>query len=172
LRRLGLLLLVLAAALPSAASAAAPVTVALDRDSVSTQLGQHFAFGSTIRNETGRPLRGLVAHLNVLSLDPGVYVDPEDWSSHRTLYLSPLPAHSSRRLDWRVQAVNSGRFVVYVAVVRTSGGDAVAPSGALRATVAHRQALNSGGVLPLALAVPAGLLLLLGVNLRRRRGRA
>jgi len=171
-RRLLLLALVLAAAIPPAASAAGPVAVALDRATVSTQIGRRFTFTSTIRNESDRPVSGLVAHLNVLSFDPGVYVDPEDWSSHRTRYLATLPAHGSIRVSWSVQAVNSGHFVVYVAVVERSGSEAVAPSGTLRATVARRQTLNSGGVLPLALAVPGAILLLFGVNLRRRRARS
>ena len=43
-----------------------------------------------------RPLSGLVAHLNVVGLSSGIYVDPEDWSEERTKYLPPLGA---RRVD-------------------------------------------------------------------------
>ena len=45
----------------------------------------------------------------------GVYVDPEDWSSHRTRYLAPISAGGSVTLAWKMQAVNSGSFGVYVA---------------------------------------------------------
>ena len=169
MKRLALALLVLAVVAPGAALAATPVSVQLDRDKISTRIGQHFEFTSTIQNATGRKLRRLVAHLNVLSLDPGAYVDPEDWSSHRTRYLPPVAAQSSVRLRWTVQAVNSGPIVVYVAVVDPRGTKTVAVSPPLRAAVHRQRTLNSGGVLPLALAVPLGVALLLVPTIRRRR---
>jgi len=103
-------LLLVAAVIPRAAGASLPdstagwsaasaaVSVHLDRTTISTRIGQRFAFSSTLRNESDQPLPGVIAHLNVLSLDPGVYVDPEDWSSRRTSYLGSLPAHASTRL--------------------------------------------------------------------------
>jgi hypothetical protein len=111
---------------------------------------------------------GVVAHLNIVSLDPSVYVDPEDWSSHRTRYLGTIPPGGSTRTDWTVQAVNSGHFVIYVAVVDHQGAGSVIASNPLRATVAQKRRLNSGGVVPLALGIPAVLALGL-VALRRRR---
>ena len=62
----------------------------------------------------------LIAHLNVLSLRSGVYIDPEDWSSNRTRYLPPIPAGGSLTLTWRLQAVNAGSIGVYVAVLPQS----------------------------------------------------
>jgi hypothetical protein len=148
---------------PSAAS------VQLDRTTLSTSFGQRFSFTSTIRNGSDRPRSGLVAHLNVLGLDPDVYVDPEDWSSQRTIYLDPLPAHASTRLAWTVQAVNSGRLAIYVTVTAQQGTDAVAASNALRLAVAQQQTLDQGGILPLAVVVPMTVLLLAGLAARRRR---
>ncbi|HKE99785.1 MAG TPA: hypothetical protein VKG45_12730 [Actinomycetes bacterium] len=144
-------------------------SVQLDRRTVSTRIGQRFSFTSTVRNTSDQAKSGLVAHLNVLGLDPDVYVDPEDWSSRRTLYLDPLPAHASTRLAWTVQAVNSGRLAIYVTVSAQHGTDAVAVSNLLRLAVAQQQTLDAGGILPLALAVPTTLLLLTGFAARRRR---
>jgi hypothetical protein len=61
---------------------------------VSTRLGDTFAVASTLRNVGASPLAGLVAHLNVVSLTHGVYVDPEDWSDQRTQYAAPIPPAS------------------------------------------------------------------------------
>jgi ABC-type taurine transport system ATPase subunit len=72
----------LALAWPGAARASVSVTV--DRTGVATGLGKRFAFRSTVVNAGPGEARGLVAHLNVASLRPGVYVDPEDWSTSRT----------------------------------------------------------------------------------------
>jgi len=144
-------------------------SVQLDRTTMSTRIGQRFSFTSTVRNDSDQPQSGLVAHLNVLGLDPDVYVDPEDWSSQRTFYLDPLPAHASTRLAWTVQAVNSGRLVIYVAIVDRHGGDAVVASDALRLAVAEQRTVDGGGILPLAVAMPAAVLLLTGWAARRRR---
>jgi hypothetical protein len=162
-------LLALAAALLIAPVARA-TTVQVDRTHVTTHIGGHFTFATTIRNRSDQPLRGLVAHLNVLSSDPGVYVDPEDWSSHRTRYLPPLAAHESRKVSWTVTAVNSGSITIYVAVLPRHGAGTVATSTPLRVEIANRRTLNSGGVLPLALGIP-GLLGLTALGVRARRPR-
>jgi LPXTG-motif cell wall-anchored protein len=68
-----------------------------------------------------------------------------------------------------VQAVNSGHFVVYVAAVDRNGAGTVTASNPLRTAVAQKRRLNSGGVVPLALGIPAVLALgLVGVRRRRR----
>ena len=161
--------LVLAAGLAPAAAGTSPVSVRVDPTTVSTSIGQRFPLTSTVRNNGDRPVSGLVAHLNVLSLDPDVYVDPENWSSQRTIYLDPLPAHASTRLAWTVQAVNSGRLVIYVTVTAQEGVDAVAASNTLRLAVAQQRTVDAGGILPLAVAVPTTVLLLVGLVARRRR---
>jgi hypothetical protein len=150
----------------AASAAGSGLEVELDRRRVATGIGKEFDFHSTIRNTTGRPITGAVAHLNVLSPDRSVYVDPEDWSSNRTQLLAPLPPGASRRLTWTVQAVNRGNVDLYVAVVANDGVDASAP---LRASVVAVRTINAGGVLPIGIAVPAAVLSLLALALRRRR---
>ena len=167
---------VLAALAALAAGVAAPATAAqtavrLDRGRVATQVGREFGFSSTITNGGARTATGLIAHLNVLSLDPGVYVDPEDWSSSRTRYLPPLAAGASRRVAWTVDAVNGGRFAIYVSVVPRRPSGAIAVSAPLRARVAGRPTLDAGGVLPLAISLPAALAILALLGVRRRRAR-
>jgi hypothetical protein len=149
----------------------APLSVQVDRARISTKLGHRFAFHSTIWNHGSAPVSGVIAHLNVLSLRSGVYVDPEDWSTHRTLYLGTIPAGGSTTSTWRIQAVNAGRFGVYVAAL-TSNSAARAPTTGpgIEIAVADRKTLNSSGILPLALGIPAGLgLLAVGLRLQRRR---
>jgi hypothetical protein len=147
------------------------ITIAPDRQSVTTSLGHKFHFRTTITNRGPGTASNLIAHLNVLSLRNGTYVDPEDWSSHRTRYLAPIPPGRSIRLTWNMQAVNSGVFGVYVAALPASGPPqppAVGPT--VRVSIAHRQTLNSGGILPLALGIPGALgLVTIALRMRRRR---
>ena len=167
------LLLLVGAAAPAIASTdpgVDKVSVSIDRSTMDTRVGQRIRFGSTVRNDGDRPATDLVAHLNVLSTDPGVYVDPEDWSAQRTIYLQPLPPHGSVRLPWRVQVVNDGRFVLYVAVTSRTGPGPVVASNGLELTATAHRSIDAGGVLPVALGVPGlVLVLLLGSVARRRR---
>ncbi len=144
------------------------VTVAPER--IATELGGKFAFTSTITNNGATDAQGLIAHLNVLSLRNGVYVDPEDWSSNRTRYLDPIPPGQSLTITWRMQAVNDGDFGIYVAVLSESGTPVPPVTGpTIRLDVAERMTLNAGGIVPLVLGIPAALgLLALAVRLRRR----
>jgi hypothetical protein len=152
--------------------ATSPVEISLSRTQVSTPLGDSFTFSSTITNTRAVPASGLVAHLNILSFTHGVYVDPEDWSSQRTRYLDPLPPGHSVRIDWPVKAVTGGDMGIYVTVLATPGTTAEPPpptiSPTLEAHVAEHRVVNPGGVLPLALGIPAALALAMG-GLRARR---
>jgi hypothetical protein len=166
------LTLVLGALLLAAVSAArAGVTVSNDRTAISTKLGHKFVFHSTIRNDGASAASGLVAHLNVVDLSGQTYVDPEDWSSHRTRYLATIAPSGSTALAWPMNAVNSGTIGVYVAVLPRSGAAVPPTTGpTVRVRIQDRKTLNSGGILPLALGLPA-LLGLLALGVRVRRGR-
>jgi hypothetical protein len=68
-------------------------------------------------------------------------------------------------------AVNAGTFGVYVTVLSTQRSGAPAPNTpTVELRVSERRTLNAGGILPLALAVPA-LLGALAIVLRLRRSR-
>jgi hypothetical protein len=158
--------------LAAGAQAGDRLSIGVDRTVITTQLGHKFHFRSTFRNAGGAPAGGLIAHLNVLSLQRSVYVDPEDWSSHRTKFLPPIPAGGSLTVTWPMEAVNHGKFDVYVTLVsqdELARAPAIGP--AVRIAVADRRTLNSGGILPLALGIPAFLGALTLVLRHRRRGR-
>ncbi len=170
--RLGIAVAVLPLLSAPAATAADNLAVSVDRTVVETTLGHSFVFRTTITNHRDAPARGLIAHLNVLSLRGDVYVDPEDWSSNRTRYLPPIPAGGSTTLTWKLNAVNAGRLGAYVAVLPRTGAATPPTTGpTISVAIADRRTLNSGGILPLALGIPA-LLGLLTLSLRLSRSRA
>lgn len=148
--------------------APAAVQIEQDRSEVSLLIGERFSFTSTVRAPAA--VSGLIAHLNIVSLDPETYVDPEDWSDERTQYLPDIPAGAQVTLPWNVQAVNDGSFVVYVALAHGDAGQPVQAGPGLRAQVTAQRVINPGGMLPIAAAVPASLLaLMFATRLRRRR---
>ncbi len=167
------LLVAAVAALAFAAPAlpAEGVTVSVDRVAVDASLGHAFVVRSTVANNRAAPASGLIAHLNVLSLRGDVYVDPEDWSSSRTRYLAPIPAGGSTTLAWKLDAVSPGQLGVYIAALQQTGASAPSTSPIVRVTVADRRTLDAGGILPLALGIPAALGLgTLFLRHARRRG--
>jgi hypothetical protein len=160
-----------ACAAATAARPASVLSVSVDPGHVATTLGHTSNVRSTITNHGAVTTERLIAHLNVLSYDSGVYVDPEDWSSNRTRYLGPIPPGGSTTVTWRIEAVNAGRFAVYVAVLpRRLAPGAPTTGPAVELSVAKRTTIDSAGILPLALGIPALLGVLL-VGLRLHRGR-
>ena len=143
------------------------VSVELDQTDLTVGPGEQFRFESTLRN-SGDSQSGLIAHLNILGADPDIYVDPEDWSTQRTQFLDELPAGDSTRLSWTVRAIDSGELIMYVAV-SSPGADTVAVSGPLHVTITGRRVVNPGNVVPLVMATPVAVLVLLGLTLVRRR---
>ncbi|MFF0267056.1 hypothetical protein [Kribbella sp. NPDC004536] len=132
--------------------------IVMDHDQLTAQLGQTLTVESMV--DSPEPA---VAHLNVVSLD-GVYVDLEDWTQDVT---QPVPADRETQLDWEFQAVNPGHFVVYVVLIPQHGPLLAGP--AVHVTVTPRPNLDTGGALPVAIAVPAllGAAALLGQRRNR-----
>jgi hypothetical protein len=169
---LAVLLPVALAATPGAALAASstetlPASVTLDRRAVDAGPGQRLRFQSRIENTGEEPLTDVVAHLSVLSTDPDVFVDPEDWARQRTQYIDDLGPGDSTSLTWSVQAVTSGPIQLIVSVT-APGRDAVS-GGPVDLTVTGQRVVDAGGVLPLVLWIPVGVLALFGTTLLRRR---
>ena len=169
----GVVLVALAGALACAGPSGAAgddVSISVARTHIETSLGRKLGFQTTVVNDGSAQTAPLVAHMTVFSLRAGTYVDPEDWSSQRTKYLAPIPAGGSQTLSWDLQAVNDGRFAVSVEVVPRTGIGTPATGPAVRLDVAQRETLDSAGILPLALGVPALVAFFaFGVQVVRRR---
>jgi hypothetical protein len=170
----GIVLALAIPAIPIAATAAAPVEVTFDRASQATTLGDRFTVRARIANVGTATTDPLIADLNVTSVTTAVYVDLEDWSASRTHELPPLKPGASTALTFELQAVNAGRFNVYVVVLpngaSSQGTGPLAVSPPVHLTVAGRKTLSAGGALPVAVAVPVLLGLALAVaRIRVRR---
>jgi hypothetical protein len=150
--------------LPAPALAVAPLSVKVVAEPahVQTVLGDRFMITTEITNTGAAPSGEILAHLNVASIEGSVYVDPEDWSPNRSQQLSLQPGES-RKIAWDIQAVNSGHFAAYVAVVpfgtKVAGNEPLMISPLVNVDVASKSTLTAGGALPVVVLVP----LLLGL---------
>lgn len=118
-------------------------TVTMNQDHLVAQIGDTLTVESVVTSPAPA-----IAHLNVISLD-GVYVDLEDWTQDVT---QPVPAGEETQLDWEFQAVNPGRFAVYVVLIPRTGQ--LVAGSPVHVTVAPRQNLGTGAALAVALTVP------------------
>ena len=162
------------AAAPAAAQPTGGVEVTVDQPRISAVIGDRVTIRAHVTNSGSTASDPLIAHLNVASLT-GTYVDLEDWTAAPTQHVQPLEAHATAALSWDIQAVNAGRFDVYVAVLpngpTSSGTGPAVASSPVEVRVAGKRTLNAGGSLPVVIAVP--LLLggaALGARVRLRRG--
>ena len=156
------------AAADTASSGSDRVVVDLDESTLDAGPGEKLSFESTIRNTGDNRLDGYVAHLNILTTDESVYVDPEDWSPKRTQYLDALAPGESTSLTWTVQAVTSGPLILFVSVTSPTT-DKVTSSGPLQLTVGGQRVVDATRVMPVVLWTPGAVLLLLGGTFVRRR---
>ena len=161
------------AAAPAAAQTTNGIQVTVDQPRITTVIGDRVTIRAHVTNSGTTASDPLIAHLNVASLT-GTYVDLEDWTAAPTQHVNPLDAHATTAVSWDIQAVNAGRFDVYVVVLpngpTSSGTGPAVASSPVEVTVAGKRTLNAGGSLPVVIAVPLLLgSVALGARLRLRR---
>jgi hypothetical protein len=156
------------------AVAQAPVRVSIDVTDSTLRAGGTVLFKTVVTNDHAEATRPLILAMNIINLNAqGEVVDPEDWSPQRTQYVEPLGPGQSATLDWRVNAILDGDFMVYMVAIPAPGApDAtsqpVASSG-IHLTVTPYTKLNPGGVLPYAIGGPVVLGLVIFFVYRHRR---
>ena len=163
---------------PAAAQQAvvqAPVAVSISMGDTTLRAGGTVLFQIALKNDRAEASPPVIVAMNIINLDKqGEVVDPEDWSPQRTQYVESLAPGQSASLEWRVNAILDGDFMVYmVAIPAPTGPDAtsqpVASSG-IHLTVTPYTKLNPSGVLPYVIGGPVVLGMLIFMAYRHRRG--
>ena len=171
------------AAPATAASLAAvgdPPTIEIDVDmeAVVVKTGDEIEFTTTVTNIADVPSPALIVAMNIINLGKSDPVDPEDWSPERTQAVDPLDSGESAEQSWTVEAILDGNYMVYMTAIEKPGtpDETTLPvtSPGIHLTVQAFQNANPGGVLPVAIGMPLGLIIvafLLRRYWRRNRGR-
>jgi hypothetical protein len=136
--------------------------------------GDTVSFTSTITNTSSAASPKLFANLNFVAVDHSTYVDPEDWSSERTISVPSLAAGASATHTWTIDTVTKGDVDAYVVALPDAGPTATAEplisSPAVHLHVTEQRKLNPGGVLPVVLIVPGAIAAgFVGLQASRRR---
>jgi ABC-2 family transporter protein len=151
------------------------LNISLEETFLEVKTGDEVDFDTLLENHATEDSPPVIMAMNIIKLtSTGDVVDPEDWSPERTQYVEFVPAEDELRQSWTIEAILKGDYMVYLVAVPEPGeGSTSHPvsSPGLHLTVGAFQRLNPQGVLPVVIAVPLGvtLLLLVLVRLRLRR---
>jgi hypothetical protein len=136
--------------------------------------GTPILYNTVVTNTGASATPPLIAAMNIINLNAsGDVVDPEDWSPQRTQYSDPIAAGQSATLNWRINAILDGDYMVYMVVIPAPSGPEATThpvtSPGIHLTVTKYTRLNPGGVLPYAIGGPVVLGLIIFFVYRQRR---
>jgi ABC-2 type transport system permease protein len=159
-----------------AAAVEPPFEIAIDMETAVVNTGDEIEFATEVTNTGSEVSPNAVVAMNIINLGKGDPVDPEDWSPERTQEVDPLEPGESIELDWSVEAILDGDYMVYMTVIANPGAEDVTSvpiaSPGIHLTVRPFQSTNPAGVLPVAIGVPLLLIAIaLFVRWYRRRDR-
>jgi ABC-2 type transport system permease protein len=147
--------------------------ITINMEYVTVKAGDSIFFDTTVINNSTTESVPLIVAMNIINLDAqGEIVDPEDWSPQRTQYIELISPGDSVTLNWRVNCILDGDYMVYMVVVPEPQGQnatsqPIASSG-IHLTVTPFTKLHPGGVLPIAIGAPILILVIIYFVNRRR----
>ena len=138
----------------------------------SPQMGDWLKFHSVIQNSGIQEAHGVVAWISLVQVDPGQEqpVDLEDWSAHKAVTQAVLQPGQQVKVEWPMRLIQAGSYRVVISAVDRETGH-VMTSPFVDFQVRRKPVVESARILPVALGVPALVLILMGWRrFRRRRG--
>jgi ABC-2 type transport system permease protein len=159
---------------PATQMAEAQLQVSIDVTARTVRAGTPILYNTVVTNTGASATPPLIAAMNIINLNAsGDVVDPEDWSPQRTQYSDPIAAGQSATLNWRINAILDGDYMVYMVVIPAPSGPEATThpvtSPGIHLTVTKYTRLNPGGVLPYAIGGPVVLGLIIFFVYRQRR---
>jgi hypothetical protein len=158
---------------PPAQMAEAQLQVSIDVTAKTVRAGTPLMYNTVVTNSGTTATPPLIVAMNIINLNKaGDVVDPEDWSPQRTQYSDPIGPGQSATLDWRINAILDGNYMVYMVVIPAPSGPEETShpvtSPGIHLIVTKYTRLNPGGVLPYAIGGPVLLGLIIFFVYRQR----
>ena len=130
------------------------LSISINMTGISITESDHFTFSTMLTNNGTGATTPLVAHLNVASLQEGLYVDPEDWSEQRTIFVDPVAGGASVNLTWTIHGLFAGDFAIYVVVLAQDTSSFPIVSDEILVHIEKWEVLQIADVTPVVTAVP------------------
>jgi hypothetical protein len=161
-------------ALPQIQSQGGDLQLSISVHSKAAKTGDSITFDTVVTNTSAQQSPAVIVAMNIINLNKqGDVVDPEDWSPQRTQYIDAIAPNQSVTLNWTVNAILDGNFMVYLVAIpepqSAETSSQVVASPGLHLTVAKFTSLNPSGVLPYVIGVPVLLVLAIFLLFRFRR---
>lgn len=154
-----------------------PLQISINMAFQKLKTGDKFDFKTIVAySATEDESPNMIVAMNIINLDgDGDPVDPEDWSPERTQYIEPLTPGESAEQNWTINTILDGDYMIYMVLIPEPEDPEATThpvvSSGIHLTVEAFARLNPGGVLPIALGMPGGLMLgMVFLRWRRRRG--
>lgn len=158
---------------PPAQMAETQLQVSIDVTAKTVRAGTPLMYNTVVTNNGTTATPPLIVAMNIINLNKsGDVVDPEDWSPQRTQYADPIGPGQSATLNWRINAILDGNYMVYMVAIPAPGGaestSHPVTSPGIHLIVTKYTRLNPGGVLPYAIGGPVLLGLIIFFVYRQR----
>jgi hypothetical protein len=151
-----------------------PLQMTIDLDHKTTNTGDKIDFHTVVTNTGTEKSSPFHVSMNIIKIGSGDPVDPEDWSPERSQEITPLAPGQSATQAWIIHTILEGNYMVYMTIIPTPKGpdtttQTISSTG-LHLVVKPSIDTNPGGVLPVAIMVPAALTLGTAALRWRQRG--
>jgi ABC-2 type transport system permease protein len=147
------------------------LNIEVDLEHAVTETGDTVEFNTIVTNNGSQPSSQFSVSMNIIKIGSGDPVDPEDWSPVRSQEADALAAGAVSEMQWVIDTILSGNYMVYMTVIpipsRPDVTTQTISSKGIHFTVKDVPRTNPGGVLPVAVGIPA-LLVLITIFVRRR----
>jgi hypothetical protein len=142
----------------------------LSQENLGGVAGNFVTVQAEITNNSPNPVSDVTTYLSLVDMSNKLPVDLEDWSAEKGLFIGSIAGGQTLPLTWKIHFVKAGDYYLSIIAV-VAGNNQPYISRVTIFTVAPKINLNPGEVLPVALATPIIVLIIMGLlqYLRRRR---
>ena len=132
--------------------------------------GDFVTVEAEITNNSPHAIKDVTTYLSLVDTENKLPVDLEDWSAEKGLFIGWIEAGQVMPLLWKVHFVKAGTYMLTIIAIEVNNPKPIT-SMMTEFIVAPKINLNPGQVLPVALATPLVVLIMMAVlqYVRRRK---
>lgn len=142
----------------------------LSEQTLSGTAGDYVSVKASIQNTSSKAIANVTTYLSLVDEETKLPVDLEDWSAEKGLFIGTIENGETLPLDWKIHFVKAGKYSLII-VAEIAGENYPQTSSIVHFSVAPKQNLNPGHVLPVALITPIVILSLMALVTYKRNSR-
>jgi hypothetical protein len=139
----------------------ASVHVEIERPAGTFNMGDQPIFKGLVTNNGNQICQGLLVYVSLVSLSAGEEypVDLEDWSAQKAVVINRLEPGETKRQEWTMRLIQSGRFGIILTVVAPDEKRPIV-SDLIQFDVLPKMTISSARIIPVAAGEPLLLIAL------------